>query len=188
MASGADRGNLAETTEEPRPPMPSSWFIRNLSTDRRAGSPSDSKQNLMPRSRHRNERSRSRNQLSPCRKHQSRSSAIRDTRFMSIDDARRIRPAHSVGYDGRRGPDENVLRVHGIDEHGSADTNESGRDKWHTRRSLDHVKRDTGCKIDDMHAVMPSFQDGQIGVDTRHDAQTVSGSVHCGSILCPRLL
>ena len=55
MASGAARGNLAETTEEPRPPMPSSWFIRTLCAYRRAGSPSDSKQNLMPRSRPRND-------------------------------------------------------------------------------------------------------------------------------------
>ena len=36
--------------------------------------------------------------------------------------------------------------------------------------------------------VMPSFQDGQIGVNTRHDAaRPVGGGVHCGSILCPRL-
>ncbi len=50
--------------------MPSGWFIRNVSTDRRAGSASFNKPRNRPRSRHRNDRSRSRNR-------RSRSSEIR---------------------------------------------------------------------------------------------------------------
>ena len=57
--------------------MPSGWFIRNVSTDRRSGQAPFKKPLTARRSRHRNDRSRSRNRRSRCRKHRSRSSEIR---------------------------------------------------------------------------------------------------------------
>jgi Transposase IS116/IS110/IS902 family len=57
--------------------MPSGWFIRNVSTDRRSGQDTFKKPMTARRLRHRNDRSRSRNRRSRCRKHRSRSSEIR---------------------------------------------------------------------------------------------------------------
>lgn len=59
-----------------REPMPSGWFIRNVSTDRRADQTSFKELQKARRSRHRNDRSRSRNRRSRCRKDRSRSSEI----------------------------------------------------------------------------------------------------------------
>src|SRR3954470_1969179 len=53
--------------------MPSGWFIRNVSTDRRSGQTSFMKPKETSRSRHRIRRSRSRNRRSRCRNDRSRS-------------------------------------------------------------------------------------------------------------------